>query len=169
MRELAHRSKNQLAVIQGMATQTARQSNSVDEFVRQFTHASKAWRNRKILCCAKTGREHGSEIWCALTWIYSEWVRGSRPRVPPCSSMPMLFRTSVSPYTNSRPMRPNMAPCPRLWDSSSCAGAAPAPIIASTLNGLRKRTSGEVTAAPRIRLSRHDGPCCAGPAWHSET
>ena len=36
MRELAHRSKNQLAVVKGMALQTARQSASVDQFVEQF-------------------------------------------------------------------------------------------------------------------------------------
>ena len=36
MRELAHRAKNQLAVVKGMALQTARQSTSVDEFVKQF-------------------------------------------------------------------------------------------------------------------------------------
>jgi two-component sensor histidine kinase len=36
MRELAHRSKNQLAVVQGMALQTASQSASVDQFVKQF-------------------------------------------------------------------------------------------------------------------------------------
>jgi two-component sensor histidine kinase len=37
MRELAHRAKNQLAVIKGMALQTARQSGSVADFVGQFT------------------------------------------------------------------------------------------------------------------------------------
>jgi two-component sensor histidine kinase len=37
MRELAHRSKNQLAVVKGMALQTARQSGTVDEFVDHFT------------------------------------------------------------------------------------------------------------------------------------
>jgi two-component sensor histidine kinase len=36
MRELAHRSKNQLAVIRGMAQQTARQSDSVPDFVAHF-------------------------------------------------------------------------------------------------------------------------------------
>ena len=36
MRELAHRAKNQLAVIKGMALQTARQSASVAAFVEQF-------------------------------------------------------------------------------------------------------------------------------------
>jgi two-component sensor histidine kinase len=36
MRELAHRSKNQLAVISGMAQQTARQSDNVPEFVARF-------------------------------------------------------------------------------------------------------------------------------------
>ena len=36
MGELAHRAKNQLAVVKGMALQTARQSESVDEFVGQF-------------------------------------------------------------------------------------------------------------------------------------
>ena len=36
MRELAHRAKNQLAVVKGMALQTARQSGSVDQFVDQF-------------------------------------------------------------------------------------------------------------------------------------
>jgi two-component sensor histidine kinase len=36
MRELAHRSKNQLAVVKGMASQTARQSASVEQFVEQF-------------------------------------------------------------------------------------------------------------------------------------
>ena len=36
MRELAHRSKNQLAVVKGMALQTARQIASVDQFVEQF-------------------------------------------------------------------------------------------------------------------------------------
>src|SRR6185436_19186041 len=36
MRELAHRSKNQLAVVKGMALQTARQSGTVDQFVEQF-------------------------------------------------------------------------------------------------------------------------------------
>lgn len=37
IRELAHRSKNQLAVVKGMAQQTARQSESVDQFVAEFT------------------------------------------------------------------------------------------------------------------------------------
>ena len=37
MRELAHRSKNQLAVVKGMALQTARQSGTVDQFVEQFS------------------------------------------------------------------------------------------------------------------------------------
>ena len=36
MRELAHRAKNQLAVVKGMALQTARQSKSVGEFIAQF-------------------------------------------------------------------------------------------------------------------------------------
>jgi two-component sensor histidine kinase len=36
LRELAHRSKNQLAVVKGMALQTARQSGTVDQFVEQF-------------------------------------------------------------------------------------------------------------------------------------
>jgi two-component sensor histidine kinase len=36
MRELAHRAKNQLAVVKGMALQTARQAESVDQFVGQF-------------------------------------------------------------------------------------------------------------------------------------
>jgi two-component sensor histidine kinase len=37
MRELAHRSKNQLAVVKSMAVQTARQSTSVAQFVEQFS------------------------------------------------------------------------------------------------------------------------------------
>ena len=37
MQELAHRSKNQLAVVKGMALQTARQSTSVSQFVEQFS------------------------------------------------------------------------------------------------------------------------------------
>lgn len=37
MRELAHRSKNQLAVIRGMAQQTARQSDNVSDFVVSFS------------------------------------------------------------------------------------------------------------------------------------
>jgi len=37
MRELAHRSKNQLAVVKGMALQMARQSSNVPEFVEQFS------------------------------------------------------------------------------------------------------------------------------------
>jgi two-component sensor histidine kinase len=37
MRELAHRSKNQLAVVKGMALQTVRQSVSVEQFVEQFS------------------------------------------------------------------------------------------------------------------------------------
>ena len=36
MRELAHRSKNQLAIIQAMANQTARNARSLDEFRRHF-------------------------------------------------------------------------------------------------------------------------------------
>jgi len=36
MRELAHRSKNQLAVVKGMALQTARQSKSIDQFIADF-------------------------------------------------------------------------------------------------------------------------------------
>ena len=36
MRELAHRSKNQLAVVQGVASQTARHANSMDEFRMVF-------------------------------------------------------------------------------------------------------------------------------------
>ena len=36
MRELTHRSKNQLAVVKGMAKRTARQVASVDQFVEQF-------------------------------------------------------------------------------------------------------------------------------------
>lgn len=37
MRELTHRSKNLLAVIQAMARQTARHAGSIDEFVEQFS------------------------------------------------------------------------------------------------------------------------------------
>jgi two-component sensor histidine kinase len=37
MRELAHRSKNQLAVVKGMAVQTALQSGTVDQFVTHFS------------------------------------------------------------------------------------------------------------------------------------
>jgi two-component sensor histidine kinase len=37
MRELAHRSKNQLAVVKGMALQTARQSRSIEQFTADFT------------------------------------------------------------------------------------------------------------------------------------
>ena len=37
MRELAHRAKNQLAVVKGMALQTASQTATVDQFVKQFT------------------------------------------------------------------------------------------------------------------------------------
>ena len=36
MRELAHRAKNQLAVVKGMALQTARQTATVGQFVQQF-------------------------------------------------------------------------------------------------------------------------------------
>ena len=36
MRELAHRAKNQLAVVKGMALQTARQSTTVDDFIGRF-------------------------------------------------------------------------------------------------------------------------------------
>jgi len=36
MRELTHRSKNLLAVIEAMARQTARHTNSIEGFVRQF-------------------------------------------------------------------------------------------------------------------------------------
>jgi two-component sensor histidine kinase len=36
MRELAHRAKNQLAVVKGMAVQTARRSRDVNEFIVQF-------------------------------------------------------------------------------------------------------------------------------------
>ncbi len=36
MRELAHRSKNQLAVVMGMAVQTARQCTTLPEFLKQF-------------------------------------------------------------------------------------------------------------------------------------
>jgi len=36
MRELAHRSKNQLAVVRGMALQTARQSKNIDQFTTDF-------------------------------------------------------------------------------------------------------------------------------------
>ena len=37
LRELAHRSKNQLAVIMGMATQTARHAGSIQDFIGQFS------------------------------------------------------------------------------------------------------------------------------------
>jgi two-component sensor histidine kinase len=36
MRELAHRSKNQLAVVKGMAVQTAQESKSIDQFLENF-------------------------------------------------------------------------------------------------------------------------------------
>ena len=36
MRELAHRSKNQLAVVNGMALQTAKQSTSIEQFIQEF-------------------------------------------------------------------------------------------------------------------------------------
>jgi two-component sensor histidine kinase len=44
--ELAHRSKNQLAVIMGMASQTAKHSTSTEEFISQF--------NRRIQGLAKS-------------------------------------------------------------------------------------------------------------------
>jgi two-component sensor histidine kinase len=37
MQELAHRAKNQLAVVKGMAVQTAKQSASVNDFMHEFT------------------------------------------------------------------------------------------------------------------------------------
>lgn len=42
MRELAHRSKNQLAVIQSLAGQTARRARNVDDFVVGFRHRLQA-------------------------------------------------------------------------------------------------------------------------------
>lgn len=38
MRELAHRSKNQLAIIQSIAGQTARDATGIDEFMTKFRH-----------------------------------------------------------------------------------------------------------------------------------
>lgn len=37
LRELAHRSKNQLAVVTGMATQTAKHAHSIEDFIDQFS------------------------------------------------------------------------------------------------------------------------------------
>lgn len=42
MQELAHRAKNQLAVVKGMALQTAKQSASVPDFIREFTQRIEA-------------------------------------------------------------------------------------------------------------------------------
>ena len=60
MRELAHRSKNLLAVVKGMAMQTARQTRTWTNSWRIRLSALTGWRDRKTSWCSRTGREHGS-------------------------------------------------------------------------------------------------------------
>ena len=67
MGELAHRSKNQLAVVKGMALQTARQSDTVDQFVEQFSQRIQGLAESQDLMVRQNGRERGLVISCKLT------------------------------------------------------------------------------------------------------
>ncbi len=60
LRELTHRSKNLLAVIQAMARQTARHAGSTEMFLDQFSARCKRLRRRTICWCAKAGMAHPS-------------------------------------------------------------------------------------------------------------
>ena len=59
MRELAHRAKNQLAVVKGIALQTARQSKAFPNSSRSSIRAFRGWRSRKTCWSGKTGRARG--------------------------------------------------------------------------------------------------------------
>lgn len=59
IRELAHRSKNQLAVIRGMAQQTARQSNSVPDFVAHFAQRIQGLAQSQDLLLRQDWQVHG--------------------------------------------------------------------------------------------------------------
>ena len=55
LRELTHRSKNLLAVIQAMARQTARHAGSTEGFLSQFAARLQAWPRRTICWCERAG------------------------------------------------------------------------------------------------------------------
>ena len=55
MREITHRSKNLLAVIQAMARQTKVGSKTVADFERAFSGACRRWRRRTTYWCSGNG------------------------------------------------------------------------------------------------------------------
>ena len=55
MREITHRSKNLLAVIQAMARQTMARSSTVADFERCSRDACRRWRRRMIYWCSGNG------------------------------------------------------------------------------------------------------------------
>ena len=111
--------KNQLAVVKGMALQTARQSGTVDQFVEQFGQRIQGLAESQDLMVRQNWqgawlRDLGARPFGAV------WCRGSRAkcRVPSYFSMPMPCKTSALPCMSLPRTRPSTALIKPLRDAS---------------------------------------------------
>ena len=154
MREVSHRSKNLLAVVQAIAGQTARHSPSVEEFQARFSQRIAAMARSQDLLVEQQldGRDRGRPGAHAAGTVRGSLVlahRGRRDRA--WSSSPTPCTASRWPCTSSPPTPPSTAPCP-------------CPTAASPSTG---RSSGAQTRRrQRFRMSwrESDGPPVTPPA-----
>jgi two-component sensor histidine kinase len=130
LRELTHRSKNLLAVIQAMARQTARHAGSTDAFLTQFNARLQALAASHDLLVRESW--HGAALQELVHSQLAVYIDPDRNQItidgPAC--------------TNSRPMRRGSAPsrCPRVKCRSS--GSARSPTTATPWRSTGARNSG---------------------------
>lgn len=79
MRELTHRSKNLLAVIQAMARQTARHTNSADEFLDQFGARLQALATSHDLLVQESW--HGASLAALTRQQLGHYLNGPRTQI----------------------------------------------------------------------------------------
>ena len=113
MRELAHRSKNLVAVIQAIAHQTARHSDKISDFIDRFSaRLVSLARTHDLL----TGKDRKGAMLEDLVHTQIEpFVEGEGKRLsvtgPRSSWMRLPRRASASRCTSWRPTPPSMARC----------------------------------------------------------
>ena len=113
MRELTHRSKNLLAVIQAMARQTARHAGSTERISRPIlARDCRLWPPRMICWCARAGTGRPCASSSNRNWPPSAAATERRSPSTACRSRSSRKRRKISGSrcTNSRSTRRNSAP-----------------------------------------------------------
>ena len=112
MQELAHRAKNQLAVVKGMALQTARQSRSVEQFAEHFGQRIQGLAESQDLMLQQNWQ--GAWLSDLVRAQLELFAAGNRAEIKARQSSltRMPCRTSALPCTSSRRTLPSTARCP---------------------------------------------------------